>query len=51
MTVIDYLDTTNWFVHHVLVPDYNMPFLLWCFMVIAGGSLIFTLINNLLWRK
>lgn len=52
MTIIDYLDTSNWFIHHVLVPDYNMPFLLWLYMVIAGGSLIFILINRLIpWKR
>lgn len=47
MTVIDYLDTANWYVHHILVPDYNMPFLLWLFMVIAWGSLIFLILKKI----
>ena len=52
MTIIDYLDTSNWYVHHVLVPDYNMPLLFWLYMVIAGGSLIFILINRIIpWKK
>lgn len=48
MTVIDYLDTANGFTHHILVPDYNMPFLLRLFMVITGWSLIFLIIKKLL---
>lgn len=48
MTIIDYLDTANWYVHHILVPDYWMPFLLWLFMVIAWWSLIFLILKKLL---
>lgn len=48
MTIIDYLDTANWYVHHILVPDYNMPFLLWLFMVIAWWSLIFLILKKIL---
>lgn len=50
MTIIDYIDTTNWFVHHILVPDYNMPLLLRLYMVIAWWSLIFILLNRILWK-
>lgn len=50
MTVIDYIDTANWYTHHILVPDYNMPFLFWLFMVIAWGSIIFSLINRMIWK-
>ena len=50
MTIIDYIDTANWFVHHILVPDYNMPLLLWLYMVIAWWSLIFILLNRILWK-
>jgi len=48
MTIIDYLDTANGYTHHILVPDYNMPFLLWLFMVIAWWSLIFLLLKKIL---
>lgn len=48
MTIIDYIDANNWFVHHILVPDYNMPFLLWLLMVIACGTLIFLILKKLL---
>lgn len=48
MKVIDYIDTANGYVHHILVPDYNMPFLFWLLMVIAFGSLIFLILKKIL---
>lgn len=48
MTIIDYVDLTNGFTHHILVPDYNMPFLLWLLMVIACGSFIFLILKKIL---
>lgn len=48
MKVIDYIDTANWYTHHILVPDYNMPFLLWLLMVIACWSLIFLILKKIL---
>lgn len=48
MEIIQYI-ATDWFTHYILTPAYNMPFLLWLFMVIAGGELIYIILKKIAW--
>lgn len=48
MEIISYI-ATDWFTHYLFVPPYWMPFLLWLFMVIATGSLIFLILKKIIW--
>lgn len=48
MEIISYI-ATDWFTHYLFVPAWNIPFLLWLFMVIWWACLINAVIKKFIW--